>query len=338
MYGHIGDKLLENKTPLVSVICLTYNHEKYIRKCLDGFVMQRTSFPFEVFVHDDASTDGTPAIIREYAAKYPEIIRPILQERNLFSKGISITGTVILPLMRGTYVANCEGDDYWKDPDKLEKQVRILEANRNCRICLHKVEGISEAGAPIGCTFPKQEIQTGEMTPSVFIDKNRDFFQFSSFLYYKSDLEAYYDNMPEFARISDVGDKPLLLYLATLGDAFFLNEEMSAYRQNSSSGWTTKLIAEGQERIKRHLQTSIAVYEAFDKYTDEKYHETMTTAIREIRFQLAGITFPYRDVLLPEYKSIRKNLSLKGRIKIWLKVVFPRTFPKLLQAIRKLRS
>jgi glycosyltransferase involved in cell wall biosynthesis len=115
--------------PLVSVCCITYNHEKYIREAIEGFLMQETSFPIEILIHDDASTDKTADIIREYEAKYPNIIKPIYQTENQYSKGVGISATYQWPRAKGKYIALCEGDDYWTDPLKLQKQVDFLEAN-----------------------------------------------------------------------------------------------------------------------------------------------------------------------------------------------------------------
>ncbi len=117
----------ELKTPLVSIICLTYNQAQYIRKTLEGFVMQKTNFPIEILIHDDASTDETADIIREYENEYPEIIKPIYQKENQYSKKIAIGVTYIYPKVKGKYIALCEGDDYWTDPLKLQKQVNFLE-------------------------------------------------------------------------------------------------------------------------------------------------------------------------------------------------------------------
>lgn len=114
---------------LVTVICPTYNHERYIRECLEGIVMQQTTFRFEAVVHDDASTDGTPAIIREYAEKYPDIIKPVFQPSNLYSRWDGSLERSLNSCMKGKYVASCEGDDYWIDPLKLQKQVDFLEAH-----------------------------------------------------------------------------------------------------------------------------------------------------------------------------------------------------------------
>jgi glycosyltransferase involved in cell wall biosynthesis len=122
----------------VSICCLTYNHEGLIRDALKGFLMQETNFPFEIVIHDDASTDGTQAIIREYQAAYPDLIRPIFQTENQLSKtGVYPFWTELYPAARGKYIAECDGDDYWTDPQKLQKQFDFLEANPDYAMCHH---------------------------------------------------------------------------------------------------------------------------------------------------------------------------------------------------------
>ncbi|MEG1865343.1 MAG: glycosyltransferase [Bacteroides sp.] len=116
---------------IVSVCCLTYNHEKYVRQCLDGFIMQKTNFIFEILVHDDASTDKTQDIIREYEAKYPHFIKPVYQKINQYSQGISPLRDELFPKVKGKYIAICEGDDYWIDPLKLQKQIDFLETHED---------------------------------------------------------------------------------------------------------------------------------------------------------------------------------------------------------------
>ena len=113
----------------VSIVCNAYNHERYIRSALDGFVMQKTTFPFEVLVHDDASMDGTAGIIREFEMKYPEIIKPIYETENQYSKCDGSLARIQYGRVKGKYIALCEGDDYWTDPLKLQKQFDALEAN-----------------------------------------------------------------------------------------------------------------------------------------------------------------------------------------------------------------
>ena len=134
--------------PLVAINCLVYNHEPYLRDCLEGFVMQQTDFPFVAIVHDDASTDHSAEIIHEYAAKYPDIIRPIYETENQWSKSDGSLTKIMDDAIDATgakYVAICEGDDYWIDPHKLQKQVEFLETNQDFSVCFHPVMVLSQA-------------------------------------------------------------------------------------------------------------------------------------------------------------------------------------------------
>lgn len=124
--------------PLVSVCCLVYNHAPFLRECFEGFVMQKTNFSIEILVHDDASTDGSQEIIKEYTAKYPTLFKPIYQKENQYSKGGGIMQKYLYPRAKGKYIALCEGDDYWTDPYKLQKQVDFLETHLDYSLCCHR--------------------------------------------------------------------------------------------------------------------------------------------------------------------------------------------------------
>ena len=130
--------------PLVAIHCLVYNHEPYLRDCFEGFVMQQTNFPFVAIVHDDASTDGSAAIIREYEEKYPHIFKPIYEKDNLYQSGgfadINEVMNAAIDTTGAKYVAMCEGDDYWIDPMKLQKQVDFMETHPEYSMCFHKVK------------------------------------------------------------------------------------------------------------------------------------------------------------------------------------------------------
>ena len=115
--------------PLVSILCATYNQKDFIAQTIESFLMQKVDFPIEIIVHDDASTDGTAEIVKEYADKYPDIIKPIFQKENQHSKKTGIWNTFIYPKAQGKYYADCEGDDYWTDPNKLQRQVDFLESH-----------------------------------------------------------------------------------------------------------------------------------------------------------------------------------------------------------------
>lgn len=131
--------MVENDNLMVTVNCLVYNHEPFLRQCLDGFVMQKTTFKFEVIVHDDASTDRSADIIREYAERYPNIIRPVFEKENQYSKGVTreLLHIIFVPKCSSKYIAYCEGDDYWTDPLKLQTQVDFMERHPEFVVSSH---------------------------------------------------------------------------------------------------------------------------------------------------------------------------------------------------------
>ena len=136
----------EHARPVVSICCVTYNHEGYIGQAINGFLLQETDFPFEILVHDDASTDGTTEIVLKYAEKYPNIIKPIIQTENQYAKGGLINLRFTFPKAKGKYVALCEGDDYWTDCTKLQKQVQFLEHNPEYVITYTDTQPFDENG------------------------------------------------------------------------------------------------------------------------------------------------------------------------------------------------
>jgi len=130
---------------LVSICCVTYNHEKFIAQCLDGFVMQQTDFAFEILVHEDASTDRTAGIVKGYEKKYPHLFRCVYQTVNQFKIQNTLTN-ILFPMAKGKYIALCEGDDFWTDPCKLQKQVDFLEANSDFVLCYHEIKLLQPSG------------------------------------------------------------------------------------------------------------------------------------------------------------------------------------------------
>ena len=144
--------------PLVSICCTAYNHEKYIAQALDSFLAQKCDFPFEILVHDDVSTDRTADIIREYAAKYPEIIKPMFQTENQYSKGVPINETFNFPRAQGKYIALCECDDFWCDDTKLARQIAHMEADPECTFSFTNGYVYDANGIKIVCKGLKQDM------------------------------------------------------------------------------------------------------------------------------------------------------------------------------------
>lgn len=218
---------MENKNVVVSIICNAYNHELYIRQCLEGFVMQKTNFAFEVLIHDDASTDKTADIIREYEAKYPEIIKPIYQTENQYSKKTGIMKTFQYPRVKGKYIALCEGDDYWIDPLKLQKQVDFLEANPEYSMCFHRSNILNELEMnPV-------------INPKVIEDKDysaNELFENwivpTASIVYRSSIYTPMDKYINPERMLN-GDIILVLNCASRGKIRGFSDVMSVYRMHS---------------------------------------------------------------------------------------------------------
>lgn len=311
----------------VSVCCTAYNQEKYIRRCLDGFVNQQCSFPFEVIVHDDASTDNTPRIIQEYAAKYPNIIKPIIQKENQYSKGVKISGSLVLPVAKGVYYAFCEGDDYWTDPYKLEKQVKAMDTHPSCHLCLHSVQGIRENETPVGIMYPNFSLKTGVFSGARLLDyicTNEYVFQTTSYFMRTVDVRKYYENLPEFSKVSATGDTPYLLYCATLGDVYYLSDTMSCYRHTNLDQNPRKAkYMNTEEKIMAHYNKQIRMMEEFDKYTDGKYHMLCQRKINGYHFDNAVRNHDYREYAKPKYRFFRRNWSIKAKVKTFLLAYLP---------------
>ena len=222
--------------PLVTVSCITYNHEKYIARALDSFLMQKTDFPFEIVIHDDASTDRTPEIIREYAEKYPEIIRPMYQKENQYSKGISnISGAFNFPRAEGKYIAMCEGDDYWIDDSKLQRQADYMEAHPECTMCFHSAKTESEDKA-LRAKEVRPYKRSKLCTPEEVIDKRANY-PTASLMFSANLAKA----LPQWYHDCPVGDIPIHIFMASKGTVYYMDRKMSVYQQGVSVSWSSQM-------------------------------------------------------------------------------------------------
>ncbi len=257
---------------MVSVLCLCYNHENYIKDALEGFVKQKTTFPFEVLIHDDASTDKSAEIIREYEAKYPDIIKPTYQTENQYSKGIKIMRTHLLPKIRGKYIAFCEGDDFWTDENKLQKQVDFLEANPEYTVCAHNTILCDMTTNEEKVFFPtgSREIKLEEVLLGPI-------YHLSSVLvktdFYLATRPAWMNMLP------GVGDFPNVIYYSISGRVMYLGDEvMSYYRYGTPGSWTNRVEKIYSKRIALNWKI-MKMLRAVDKYYDYQYHQAIRKAI-----------------------------------------------------------
>lgn len=249
----------------VSVICNAYNHGKYIRDALNGFVMQKTDFRFEILIHDDASTDNTADIIREFEAKYPDKIKPIYQTENQYSKNVWITDVYQLRRSKGKYIAICEGDDYWTDPDKLQKQYDALEAHPEIDICVHastlvnasdgSVSGTVEHGSEV-TVIPAQNVIEGGgdfvSTNSIFVRRE-----------ILTDRRKFVDVCPL--------DYTYQISGALRGGMLYLPDNMSAYRVSVPGSWSVSNNKNRRGNL-AFVKELMAGLKQLDTDTDKKYH------------------------------------------------------------------
>ncbi len=216
-------------TPLVSICCLAFNHEKYIRDALDGFMMQKTDFVFEVLIHDDASTDSTADIIREYEAKYPDVIKPIYQTENQYSKGIRPTFKYNFPRAKGKYIALCEGDDYWIDSCKLQQQVNFLEENNQISVCFHQYIVLDQEGNKLHTT-PRPPLEFNKSLEfSIKHFGTHWYYQTLTSVFRKSAIEGV-----DFEKYSYSRDTHLFFHILLTGNGYLMNTTWGVYRNHDN--------------------------------------------------------------------------------------------------------
>ena len=258
------ENTLEKHVPAVTILCPTFNHVDYIKDCLDGFLMQKVSFSIEIIVRDDASTDGTPEIVRQYEEKHPNLFRNIYESQNQYTKGVR-AWPVMKRQARGKYVALCEGDDYWTDPDKLQKQVNFLENNLDFSGCCHRATLLySDGNCKTDAYRPKSStvLRTIDLliynpirTASVVMKR-----------------ETFTEELPDSMTNLPMGDWPRWALSTLSGPIFELSDVMSVYRIHENGVWSQKTSA------KQHLGM-IECQVSFLKEFSKKYHENIRYGI-----------------------------------------------------------
>lgn len=308
---------------LLSVNCIAYNQEEYIAQALDSILGQLTDFQFEVLVHDDASTDNTASVIRSYAQKYPGLIKPIYQTENQHSKGIRVGTVFNLSRARGKYVAYCEGDDFWTDPYKLQKQVDYMESHSGCSFCFHAVGVVSRQGKRIG--NPIRPYRQNRTVPIQDIIEGGGRFLGTNSTVYRRELMA---QPPDFYLNAPVGDFPLVLYLATQGDVYYFDEIMSSYRTGLPGSWTNSMKSSPDKQVKVR-KGMIAMIEAFDEYTGHKYADSVKVRRTEYDLLLLIAQGDMKALNQDAFKQYRRKLGFHIVFLIYLNKHFPGLFHRL---------
>ena len=324
----------------VSINCITYNHEKYIRQALDSFLMQETNFKFEILIHDDASTDGTAEIIREYEKKYPDIIKPIYQLQNQYSKGVNISWTYQYPRAMGKYIAMCEGDDYWCDKYKLQKQYDALENNGDSVFCTHIVRNVSERGEKLETTYPlnteMQSIILADNWVKMLLSGDPYHFHTSSYFYRAEIVKKYLDNIPKFITVTKVGDIQLMRLCAMEGSAIFISEEMSCYRRNSEGSFSNRT----DENIHLYIymiETTIHALKEYDIFTNHQFSDLIESACIRQKLKIIIKQKKIKNFFKQDYRDVLDFLTFKEKIYYILIVPIP-LFNRVYNVYRKIRK
>lgn len=311
--------------PLVSIICLTYNQEKYVRDCLDGFVMQQATFPYEVLIYDDASTDSTPAIIQEFADKYPKIFKPTLYKKNNYSQGLGFVGYYEgIKQARGKYIAYCEGDDYWTDPHKLQKQVDFLETHLDYEICAHEVMVKYADGKQILFSdFEHNLLISVKKSDYTFDDiLTGNIIHISSMMYRNFDMK-----LPDWLPKVSAGDMVIYRLLGERGMLHVLPDTMSVYRDHRDS--LTNSFAGYNSAIKYYASLSIPVLVQLNIYWQRKYQDKIYPIIAQYYAECAWL-YTRRSMrsirLCKQMMHTAKKYDKKAARKYFLKKIINRIF------------
>ncbi|TYA56642.1 glycosyltransferase family 2 protein [Formosa maritima] len=288
--------------PLVSISVVTYNHVNYIKKCLDGILMQQTTFPFEVIIGEDESTDGTRDICKSYAEKYPDKINLFLRSRE---DVINIKGNATgrfnmienLKACRGKYIALCEGDDYWTEPLKLQKQVDFLEANQDVNVCFHRVNVLRDNKLSL-----HEMPEPFNIRPFKYIEllKHYNFIATASVIFRKpQDLEfpAWFTKLP-------FGDLGLYKLVSKNYKIQCLDEVMCVYRVHD------KGIYSGLETLKA-LQIYLNFYKVIFPVLNLEEKEIVRIKIREVTYKISKLKFPKTPLLKKLYNRYLRFKSVK---------------------------
>lgn len=295
---------------MVSICAVAFQHEKYIAQCLDHFLSQKVNFRYEILVHDDASTDGTADIIRDYAKRYPDIVKPLIQKENQYSKGITnLSGAFNFPRAQGKYIALSDCDDFWCDDYKLQKQVDYMEAHPDCVFCFHAAQVVGEDGSFVNGALMRPYRKSRRVLPQELVDKAGGY-PFASYLFRRelvTELPAYYRDCP-------VGDRPLELMAAAAGEAYYFDEAMSVYRFNVGGSWTSQMksgdYVEKQNVYAKRMQET---YRAFDRATDGRFHEEAVRASKRIYFLTRVNLRDWKEIYSRKNRRFLRELGLRDR-------------------------
>lgn len=262
--------------PLVSIFVAAYNHAPFIAQCLDGILMQETTFPVEILVHDDASSDDTANIIREYESQHDGLFKVVYQAENQYSQGRR-PADFLRPMAKGKYFAYCEGDDYWTHPSKLQKQVNTLENNPGCEMSIHKATAINcETGYE--WVIGRYAEHDANIKVEDIITKKAGQIPTASTVIRREAIEALRDFRSSRPWLT-VGDIYMHFFGARKGGAAYIDEAMSAYRFLAPESWTSR-VKKSPKLFLQHTTARIDSYIELDRISQGAFSAAFLSANR----------------------------------------------------------
>ena len=309
--------------PGVSIICCTYNHEPYIRNALNSILEQRTNFPIEILIHDDASTDNTAAIIKEYEKAYPDMIKPIYQTDNQYSKGIDVQ-QINYERARGKYIAICNGDDFWIDEYKLQRQYDYLEKTKHCMLSVHAGKIVAADSKQVTDICSPSKMNRFYSTREL-IDGDGGLFITNS-MFFRAHIVK---NRPSLFIKLPVTDYVLILYLSLFGQVHYMRDVMSCHRVSTSNTSSTTQVASRKDK-----ESFIEIGEwllQFDEWTNYSFHDAIEAKLVANDF----VPKPKDSVQMDEQTLQLVNGSIPFKRKVV--VIFERHLPQLAGRLKRKR-
>lgn len=311
---------MEREQIMVSVVCITYNQVSYIEKAIKSFLMQKTNFKFEIIIHDDASSDGTKDILKKYSSLFPDKIILILQDKNQYSQGINIFNSYIYPIVRGKYIALCEGDDFWTDSNKLQIQFNYMENNSGCKLCIHDAffitadEKITFNSKPLSKNPINYGIEDAIMGIGIKVATN-------SFFYTSEIVKK---PMTKFEILSPSGDFPLAITLSLCGYIHYMPKKMCAHRMLAKNSFSESM-SKGRESINKwfifldKLEDSM---NELDSYTNFKFSSIIKNSLYKQKFNIYLLTRNKQKLKSEPFNIMFKKISFKKKFEYYTPSIF----------------
>ncbi|HCJ41913.1 glycosyltransferase family 2 protein [uncultured Ruminococcus sp.] len=308
---------------LLTACVLSYNHEKWLRKCLESICTQKTDFEFTVLVHEDCSTDGSKAVVEEFEKKYPDKIQTIYQQENQYSKGINIVQKYVIPAIKTEYFAICEGDDYWCDENKLQKQVDHLRTHPECNMCFHNAKVVDTDDNFIKFFYPRKMWNDKALNKAMNDPAGADItvpelikLDFTP----TASTVGRTEKMRRLLEFSTSMDLVVRLVTTYDGKAHYFNEVMSAYRTNNPNSASGSIKTSAERLKKNFLDRHSSLLREFDKFTKGQYHSDIEHQIKRkelIYYQHLG------DLKAMKATGVYNELIMYERVKYVVKDMLP---------------